>query len=137
MTALPDVREKTVRELFARLSAREFDAMAELLAEDVVFDLAYAPEMLPMPTEGRAAVQALVGNVIGGMFEPFSIEVVAVYLGAEPDLIVAEYHSDGTVKHNGNRYTNDYIGVFRVDDGGIRFWREFHDPERATKALGG
>ena len=90
-----------------------------------------------MPTNGRDAVRALVGDVIGGMFDPFAIEVVEVYLGADPDLIVAEYHSDGTVKHNGNRYTNDYIGLFRVDDAGIRFWREYHDPERATKALSG
>jgi len=135
--ATSDPREKTVRQLFARLSARDFDAMAALLAEDVVFDLRYAPEMLPMPTEGRDAVRALVGDVIGGMFEPFAIEVVDVYLGADPDLVFAEYHSEGTVKHNGNRYTNDYIGLFRVDDTGIRVWREYHDPERATKALAG
>ena len=135
--ATSDPREKTVRELFARLSARDFDAMAALLAEDVVFDLRYAPEMLPMPTEGRDAVRALVGDVIGGMFDPFAIEVENVYLGADADLIIAEYHSDGTVVHNGNRYTNDYIGLFHVDDTGIRFWREYHDPERATKALGG
>jgi len=132
-----DRRETIVRDLFARLSARDFDAMAALLAEDVVFDLRYAPEMLPMPTEGRAAVRALVGDVIGGMFEPFAIEVVDVHLGAEPDLVFAEYHSEGTVKHNGNEYINDYIGMFRIDDTGIRFWREYHDPERATKALGG
>ena len=135
--ATTDRREQTVRDLFAHLSARDFDAMAGLLADDVVFDLRYAPEMLPMPTNGRDAVRALVGDVIGGMFDPFAIEVVEVYLGADPDLIVAEYHSDGTVKHNGNRYTNDYIGLFRVDDAGIRFWREYHDPERATKALSG
>jgi len=135
--ATSDPREKTVRQLFARLSARDFDAMAALLAEDVVFDLRYAPEMLPMPTEGRDAVRALMGDVIGGMFEPFAIEVVDVYLGADPDLVFAEYHSEGTVKHNGNRYTNDYIGLFRVDDTGIRVWREYHDPERATKALAG
>lgn len=132
-----DRRETAVRDLFMRLSARDFDGMAELLAEDVVFDLRYAPDMLPMPTEGRAAVRALVGDVIGAMFEPFAIDVDSVHLGADPDLVVAEYHSDGIVKHNGNRYTNDYIGLFRVDDTGIRFWREYHDPERATKALGG
>ncbi len=135
--ATTDRREQAVRDLFAHLSARDFDAMAALLAEDVVFDLRYAPEMLPMPTNGRDAVRALVGDVIGGMFEPFAIEVVEVYLGADPDLVVAEYHSDGTVKHNGNRYSNDYIGLFRVDETGIRFWREYHDPERATKALTG
>lgn len=128
----------TIRELFARLSAREFERMGELLTDDVEFDLAYAPDTLPMPTVGRAAVLELVGNVIGGMFEPFTITVSAVYPAADPSLAFAEYTSDGTVKHNGNRYLNRYIGMFRfADDGRIAFWREYHDPEQATKALTG
>src|ERR1039457_4149850 len=73
-----------VRELFARLSDREFEAMAELLDDDVEFDLAYAPAFLPMPTRGRQAVSDLVGNVIGGMFEPFRVEVGPVSPGRGP-----------------------------------------------------
>jgi len=126
-----------VRSLFERLSAREFDEMAALLADDVEFDLAYAPEFLPMPTQGRTAVRELVGNVIGGMFEPFSIAVTTVYPGADPGVVVAEYASDAVVKHNGNRYLNRYVGIFRVDDAGhVTFWREYHNPEAATAALG-
>jgi ketosteroid isomerase-like protein len=125
-----------VRALFQRLSAREFDEMADLLAEDVEFDLAYAPEFLPMPTRGREAVRELVGSVIGGMFEPFAITISAVYPGAEPGVVVAEYDSDALVKHNGNRYLNRYVGIFRVgDDGRLVFWREYHNPEAATQAL--
>ena len=129
--------EEVVRELFARLSAREFDAMAELLADDVEFDLAYAPDMLPMPTRGRQAARELVGNVIGQMFDPFVIDVRTVYPGAEPGVLVAEYASDGTVVHNGNRYQNRYVGIFRVTDGHVTFWREYHNPEEATRALTG
>jgi ketosteroid isomerase-like protein len=130
--------EKVVREVFARLSAREFDGVAQLLAEDVEFDLAYAPEILPMPTHGRAAVHELVANVIGGMFDPMTLEVTATYPCADPSMIVLEYASEGTVKHNGNRYANRYIGVFRVDDDGlVTFWREYHNPEESTRALGG
>jgi ketosteroid isomerase-like protein len=129
--------ETTVRGLFARLSARDFDAMAELLADDVEFDLAYAPAMLPMPTRGRAAVHELVANVIGGMFDPMALTVTAVYPMADPHMIVLEYTSDGTVKHNGNHYANRYAGIFRVDDDGkVAFWREYHNPEEATRALG-
>jgi ketosteroid isomerase-like protein len=133
----PD-HESTIRTLFGRLSDRDFEAMGELMTDDVEFDLAYAPEMLPMPTVGRAAVLELVGNVIGGMFEPFVITVTTVYPGADPARAFAEYSSDGTVKHNGNRYLNRYVGIFRfADDGRIAAWREYHDPEQATKALGG
>jgi ketosteroid isomerase-like protein len=137
----PDARpdpEKIVREVFARLSARDFDGMAELLADDIEFDLAYAPEMLPMPTHGRAAVHALVTNVIGGMFDPMTLEVTSVYPCADPSMVVLEYVSEATVKHNGNPYANRYVGIFRVgDDGQVTFWREFHNTEEATRALGG
>jgi ketosteroid isomerase-like protein len=112
--------------------------MGELLADDVEFDLAYAPDMLPMPTTGRAAVLELVGDVIGGMFDPFVIEISTVYPGADAGVLVAEYASDATVVHNGNRYLNRYVGIFRLDDEGhVTFWREYHNPEAATKALTG
>jgi ketosteroid isomerase-like protein len=134
----PHDPEKTVREVFARLSSRDFDGMAELLAEDVQFDLAYAPEVLPMPTRGRAAVHQLVANVIGGMFDPMTLEVTSVYPCADASMIVVEYASEGTVKHNGNSYANRYVGIFRVgDDGQLTFWREYHNPEESTRALGG
>ncbi len=112
--------------------------MAELLADDVEFDLAYAPEMLPMPTRGRPAVRELVANVIGGMFDPFVIDVRSIYPGAERGVLVAEYASEATVVHNGKRYLNRYVGIFRVDDDGhVAFWREYHNPEEATRALSG
>jgi ketosteroid isomerase-like protein len=134
----PHDPEKTVREVFARLSARDFDGVAELLADDIEFDLAYAPDMLPMPTHGRAAVHELVADVIGGMFDPMTLEATSVYPCADASMIVVEYVSEGTVKHNGNAYANQYVGIFRVgDDGQLTFWREYHNPEESTRALRG
>jgi ketosteroid isomerase-like protein len=132
---VPLPADETVRALFTRLSARDFESMGELLDDDVEFDLAFAPEFLPMPTKGRTAVLELVGNVIGGMFEPFSIGITELYPGADPEVIVAEYASDAVVKHNGNRYENRYVGIFRVVEGKVTFWREYHNPEEATRAL--
>ncbi len=134
-----DVRttnDQVVRDLFAAGSARDYERFAQFLAEDIEFDLAYTPEMLPMPTRGRDAVRELVENILGGMFDPFRIEVVQTYDGADPEILVAEYRSDAVVKHNGNAYRNRYVGIFRIRDGTIVFWREYHDPEQATRALG-
>jgi ketosteroid isomerase-like protein len=130
--------EQIVKEMFARLSSRDFDGVAALLAEDIEFDLAYAPAMLPMPTRGRQGVRELIGNVIGGMFDPMILDVTAAYPCADPSMVVLEYSSTGTVKHNGKPYANRYAGIFRVDDDGrVVFWREYHNPEEATRALGG
>jgi len=129
--------EGTVREMFARLSARDFDGVAALLDDDVELDLAYAPDVLPMPTRGRTEVRNLIVNVIGGMFDPMTLDVTAAYPCADSAMIVLEYASNATVKHNGNPYANRYVGIFRVEDGLVTFWREYHNPEEATRALSG
>jgi ketosteroid isomerase-like protein len=130
--------ERVVREVFARLSSRDFDGVAALLADDIEFDLAYAPDVLPMPVRGRQGVHELITNIIGGMFDPMVLEVTAVYPCADTSMTVLEYASTGTVRHNGNAYANRYVGIFRIDDDGlVTFWREFHDAEAATRALGG
>jgi ketosteroid isomerase-like protein len=127
--------EKTVRTLFERLSARDFDGVTALLADDVEFDLAFAPDMLEMPVRGREAMHQLLTGVIGAMFEPFRIEISEVYPGCDNDVLVAEYRSDAIVKHNGRTYLNRYVGIFRFRDDHIVFWREYHNPEEATRAL--
>jgi ketosteroid isomerase-like protein len=72
------------------------------------------------------------------MFDPMTLEVTAVYPCADRSMVVLEYVSEGTVKHNGNPYANRYAGIFRIDDDGhVTFWREFHNPEESTRALGG
>ncbi len=43
--------------------------------------------------------------------------------------------SNGIVKHNGNTYANRYVGIFRLRDGEIVTWREYFNPEEATRAL--
>ena len=128
-------REKTVRTLFERLSARDFDGVVALLDDNVEFDLAFAPEMLEMPVRGREAMHKLLSGIIGAMFEPFRIEISQIYGGCDNDVLVAEYKSDAVVKHNGNHYLNRYVGIFRFDGDEIVFWREYHNTEEATRAL--
>jgi ketosteroid isomerase-like protein len=128
-------REGIVRELFERMSTRNFDGVVALLSDDVEFDLAFGPEILEMPVRGRDAMHTLITTVIGAMFNPFRLEVTATYPGADGITIVAEYTSDGVVAHNDRPYLNRYVGIFRIESGLITFWREFHNPEIATAAL--
>jgi ketosteroid isomerase-like protein len=128
-------REQTVRTVFERLSARDFSGVVALLDDEVEFDLAYAPEFLEMPVRGPAAMEALLTNVIGAMFEPFRIEVTATYPGEDGETLIAEYRSDAVVKHNDRSYLNRYVGIFRFAGDKISFWREYHNPEAASAAL--
>jgi ketosteroid isomerase-like protein len=128
--------EKTARALFACLNARDAEGLAALMADDIEFDLAFGRSVI-QPTKGRDAVIDVLTNVVGKTFDPLTLEVTAAYPCADDRTVVLEYVSDGTVVHNGNRYTNEYAGIFRVnDDGLLEWWKEFHNPEETARALG-
>jgi ketosteroid isomerase-like protein len=124
-----------VHDLFALESAGDYAGMVALMADDIEFDLAYAPEGIRTPIHGRDAMAQLIDTIIAGTFETFTAEITDTYQGADPEVIVVEYRSDAVVKHNGKRYNNRYIAVFKIRDGKIVFWREYHNPDEANRAL--
>jgi ketosteroid isomerase-like protein len=119
--------------VLARISAGEFERLAELMTEDLVFDLPYGPDFLPNPIEGREQWNQM-QLMTFQLFSSFHQTLDAVHECVDPDELVAEYHSDAVVRRNGNAYRNRYIGVLRFRDGRIAHWREYHDP-RATDVL--
>jgi ketosteroid isomerase-like protein len=76
----------------------------------------------------------MLGKFIGRGFSSITFTVDRFHLGAEPDSVVAEYRSTGTVAGSGASYANTYAGVFRVVGGRLAFWREFYDTQRAAAA---
>lgn len=111
----------------------DYGALGGMVTEDLVFELPYGPSFMPNPVEGRDAWMAM-STATFEMFSSFVQHVDAVYDLVDPDLLIAEYHSDAVVAHNGNAYRNRYIGVLQFRDGQVCAWKEFHNPE-ATKAL--
>jgi ketosteroid isomerase-like protein len=119
--------------VLARISAGDFDRLAELMTDDLVFDLPYGPDFLPMPIEGREQCNQM-QLMTFQLFSSFQQELVEIHECADPDELIAEYRSDAVVARNGNTYRNRYIGVLRFRDGKISHWREYHDP-RATDVM--
>ncbi len=126
----------TVRAVFAAISDGRYDEVADHMADDLVFELPYGPSFLPKQFIGLATWNQMQLATFG-LFERFRETLDAVYATAGQDTLVCEYHSDAIVKATGAEYHNQYIGVFRLRDGKIVFWREYHNPEAVTKALGG
>lgn len=135
---MPDSRKNTVEDLFARLSARQFGSLRELLDDDAVFDVAYMPDdaSFPKPVRGAKAVQAVFETGVASMFSRLDFEILETYLGSDPGVIVVEYASSGVAAPTGRPYSNRYVGVFRIRDGRIAQWREYHNPERMVEAFG-
>lgn len=122
-----------LQEIFSSISAGNFDGMLACTADDLTFELPYGPEGFP-PSFDRATFDVMQKHTFK-LFSKFSIGLVEVHPCLDPDTIIAEYASEAEVAKTGKPYLNRYIGVFHLRDGKVVRWKEFHNPEAATKAL--
>ena len=129
-----DEREKIVRDLLGRLTARQFDSIGELIADDAVFDVPYAAPNDTLPAMGRAAFLHMFVDVTANLFNPFELSAVAFYPSEDPTVTIVEYASKGIFSPTGRPYANRYVGIFRFRDGKITLWREYFNPEEFSRA---
>ena len=69
-----------------------------------------------------------------GRFE-FTLSLVEVHFCVDPDLLVAEYTSEGRAAATGKPYRNTYIGLWRFRDGRICGVKEYLNPMVVAEAL--
>lgn len=124
---------ETFKAVLATVTAGEFEKLAEYMTDDLVFDLPYGPDFLPMPIVGLEPWNQM-QLMTFQMFTSFTLELVEVHETVDPEKVIFEYRSNAVVARNGNAYENTYIGVVKFRDGKIAAWKEFHNPE-ATKVL--
>ena len=106
-----------------------------LLADDVLWELAYAPSLgHPAKLSGRAEAVRHATWFVGAV-ENFRFTDLNVYPFADPHGAVAEVKGEGLIKATGRTYRQDYVVFLREADGKILFLREYFDPVRAAKAL--
>ncbi|MCU1396665.1 MAG: hypothetical protein JWM34_5093 [Ilumatobacteraceae bacterium] len=99
--------------------------------DDLVLELPYTNP--PKRVEGKAAALTYLSNA----FQVFRMQltITTVHECLDPDELVVEFVSDGTVLTTGKSYANQYINVFRFREGRICFQREFFNPNAAAAAL--
>jgi uncharacterized protein len=130
--ASPDP-EGTVRTVLGCISEGRYGDLAGFLTDDFVFELPFGPEGFKGPFD-KASFDAMQQATFRA-FDDFRLTVTEVHTCADSGAVVVEYASDATVAANGRPYRNRYIGVFRVRDDQLTFWREFNDPDVVTKAF--
>lgn len=109
------------------------DAVVAHYTDDYVLELPYAHPDKPDRTEGKEVVRERLVQAFK-MFS-FTLHITEVYPCTDPDLLIAEYTSQGEVIPTGRRYSNRYIGLWRFRDGKVCFTREYLNPEAAKAAL--
>ena len=105
--------------------------LAGLYTEDWVLELPFGDP--PRRLEGAVEIADYLGPQMG-RFE-FTLSLVAVHFCLDPDLLVAEYTSEGRATATGKPYHNTYIGLWRFRDGRICGVKEYLNPMVAAEAL--
>ncbi len=131
-----DLREQNlgvVRRAFAGIAAGSAEQM--LLGnytDDMVIELPYAdpPSVIGGIDAGLEYLTAAFG-----IFR-FALTITDVHECTDPDKLVIEYTSEGTVRPTGKRYANRYIALYWFRDGKIARVREFYNPAVSAAALG-
>ena len=105
--------------------------LAGLYTEDWVLELPFGDP--PRRLEGAVEIADYLGPQMG-RFE-FTLSLVEVHFCVDPDLLVAEYTSEGRAAATGKPYRNTYIGLWRFRDGRICGVKEYLNPMVAAEAL--
>jgi uncharacterized protein len=135
-----DLRRKNmaiVQEYLDAINIWDFDKKRELLAEDAVFEMPFAPPGFDARLEGRDNILDFVRTV------PSIIDAENLHdfhldtLHSDPGEVVATYKSDMVIKPTNLPYKNRYITRWTVRDGKIKYFAEYYDPIPLVVALGG
>ncbi|WP_067683091.1 nuclear transport factor 2 family protein [Nocardia miyunensis] len=118
------------------INAWDFEEKRRLLADDVVFEMRYAPPGFDKRITGKEDVLAFVQKmpvfiVTEGLYD-ISLETYH----SDPGEVIAEYKSDMTLVVP-VEMKNEYVTRFTIRDGKITRFREYFDPIVLIEALGG
>ena len=122
---------EVLEQAMAAIGTGAREMLANLYTEDWVLELPFSDP--PKRLEGAAEIAAYLGPQMG-RFE-FTLSLGEVHPCVDPDLLVAEYTSEGRVTSTGKPYRNTYIGLWRFRNGRICGVKEYLNPLVVADAL--
>ena len=130
--------KEIVSRFLAAEAKQDVQGMADVLAEDIVFEMPFALPSLPDRVQGKGTVVEFLETFLGkerGMFTGWDLHNIRIYPGGDPELTFAELDGQGVVAQSGYQYRQKYIILFRVSDGLISHWREYLNPIPLQEAI--
>jgi uncharacterized protein (TIGR02246 family) len=112
------------------------DGFADLFAPDAVIEAVFAgPPGLPARLEGRAAIRENARQVLASPLRLEDFEVVELYQTQDPEVVIVEMRTTGTVTTTGRPFAAASIQILRIRDGQIVLFRDFPDPRGLEDAM--
>ena len=116
---------------FGAVSHGDVDAQLEFCTEDLVIRFPYSDP--PRQVEGKETIRPQLKQALT-TFE-FSLHLERIYDLVDPNVLIAEYTSEGRVTTTGKPYANSYVGIVHFRDGRICQQIEYYNPLVAVRAL--
>ena len=113
------------------------DGFADLFAPDAMIESTFAgPPGTPMRLEGREAIREYSRQVMASPLRLEDFEVVELYQTQDPEVVIAEVRTKGTVTTSGRSFTTTSIQILRIREGHIAAFRDFADQRILEEAIG-
>jgi uncharacterized protein (TIGR02246 family) len=113
------------------------DGFADLFTPDAVIEVPFSGSPgTPMRLQGRTAIRQFSQHMLASPVRLEDFEVTELYLTQDPEVVIVEMRTKGTVTTNGQPFTATSIQVLRIRDGQIALFRDFADPRVLADILG-
>jgi len=112
------------------------DGYADLFAPDAVIESAFAPPGAPSFMKGREAIREYSRQVMASPLRVEEFEVAELYQTQDPEVVVAEMRTTGTLTTTGRSIAASSIQVLRIRDGHIVLFRDYADPRILEEVTG-
>ena len=115
----------------------DIDGFADLFTPDGVIESFFAgPPGTPVRLEGREAIREYSRRVTASPLRLEDFEVAELYQTLDPEVVIVEMRTKGTVTTTGRSFTVTSVHIVRIRDGHIVHSRDFADPRILEEAYG-
>jgi uncharacterized protein len=122
----------TVEAYFIALETGNFEVLREIFAEDAKQVMPYSFGNFPKSFDGREEIY----NQYSSLPKTFSKMSFprTIYPTENPNVLFVQFKGDIEIR-TGGRYQNDYVGIFRFENGLIKEYTEYFNPILVSKAF--
>jgi uncharacterized protein (TIGR02246 family) len=110
------------------LLSGDIDGFVNLFAPDAVIEGPFTgPPGAPLRLEGREAIREYSRQVMTSPLRLEDFEVVGLYQTQDPELVIVELRTKGTVATTGQSFAATSVQILRIREGQIVLFRDFAD----------
>ena len=114
----------------------DIDGFADLFTSDGVIEAPFAPPGAPSRLAGREAIREYSRILMASPLRLEDFEVIELYQTQDPEVVIVELRTKGTLATTGRSFTATSIQIFRIREGQIMLFRDFADPRVLEDVLG-